>query len=340
MDIINKFLEQQNYLANPNVVEIILYGSAAYQTTYGDIDLFILLEKGSDMKGKTLIDDVSIDYSERTVSSLLLEIEKMGTSLNTYLLGIFFGGKVLYQKGDAVDYIETELEKYSGKHKVRKISNERMDRIAYLKAQFENTRGQYQQFIYYNLLDEIRKYYHESNGYSKISSHKIYSLYLDREKARKQYFLNLPPVFFIETYTTLLKGYSEEDFQRLQNIAKTKELEQETFILSQTFVSKQEILYKSVVVSNIVEKCISCYEMGKPDFLSVYFLCVEKIRSLYAMMHNIESYPCDIYALDETFLKRLQSLIEYMDVHALANLFLEITQSLQIDYKNYKIKCY
>lgn len=337
---IHKFLEQEKYFSNPNVEGIIFYGSANRGGTYSDIDLLLIMRDGVCMRGCTYVNGTKIDYHERTISSILEEIEGLDTSLNRSLFSIFKTGTVLYQNGGAVDYLKTELESYEDLPRYKKNADFRLEKIDYLLNQLQDTTDiQYNKYIYYILLEEMRKYYHETNGYSKISSHKVKRLYQDKDEAEDAYFLHLPPSRFRVLYLELLKGYDTIKFEQFKKMVKLKDRYREKRGTTLYF-QPDELKYKSTAILDMLEKCMKKKKSRAYDFESIYFLTLEKIRAFYANMHEIETYPCELYPLDLAFIGKIEQAIENEDVGILFGIFKEITESFKLNYHDYKIKTY
>ena len=69
IDIIYKFLDEQDYLNRKEILGIIFYGSSNYKTDTkdSDIDLLIITNDENNYKGVTYVDNKKIEYFEKNV---------------------------------------------------------------------------------------------------------------------------------------------------------------------------------------------------------------------------------------------------------------------------------
>ena len=163
---------------------------------------------------------------------------------------------------------------------------------------------------------------------------KILELYSNEEYATKYYCVILPSREFRNIYLTLLTdGYEEETFTSLLSTLSPKENQRTTSYQK----SRGEIKYQSTVVNTSLDKYLAHKEEGKKDSASIYYLTLEKIRSLYCNIQGLDS--CDIIdnEYEEEFqMKFLQCLTTPKEEH-IRELFQYVTETLNMNYKEYKV---
>lgn len=177
IDIIYKFLDEQDYLNRKEILGIIFYGSSNYKTDtkYSDIDLLIITNDENNYKGVTYVDNKKIEYFEKNVYNLAQKIEELPSNFDRSLESIFTNGKVIYDKHKTIENLKDlvlENNEYPRKKKQNKFYS---TSFSELKKTFFSTdkTSPYFNYIYYNFLEEIRKEYHIQNGYSKLPVNKI-----------------------------------------------------------------------------------------------------------------------------------------------------------------------
>lgn len=334
-------MRNNSYKNNKNIIGIILYGSATNRLNNNpaDIDILVIKEKGEDYKGCNYIEKMRVEFFEKTLSSLIDEIDNLDVNLDRTLYSIFKTGVIIVNKNGTIDYLKDLIESKDEPLNRRKVIFKRLNTISHLLNIFkENKDNNLNEYIYYNLLDEIRKYYHERYGFSKISSHKVNRLYTNQEEA-KRYCLFLPQESFRNLYIELINGYNEEKFNELLEITMINDFNEYDYELSGWRYSRSEIRYEVTIIDNILGKCINLYEEKDESFLSVYYLVLERIRRLYTGINAIDNIPCDLNNLDLMFLENFKKALDDPNPKELHRLFLKVIKGIKIDLRNYKIKC-
>lgn len=255
IDIIYKFLDEQDYLNRKEILGIIFYGSSNYKTDTkdSDIDLLIITNDENNYKGVTYVDNKKIEYFEKNVYDLAQKIEELPSNFDRSLESIFTNGKVIYDKHKTIENLKDlvlENNEYPRKKKQNKFYS---TSFSELKKTFFSTdkTSPYFNYIYYNFLEEIRKEYHIQNGYSKLPVNKIKKLYENSDYSEKYYCVKLPDIEFRNLYISLLEKYKEDEFNVLLGKLKRKQTIKNNFN-----VRKNNVKYSSTIIYSLIEKII------------------------------------------------------------------------------------
>lgn len=340
--IINNFLCIHNLTENnEHVLGVLFYGSRNYNTNNqnSDIDLLIVTDSYKNYKGVTYIDGIKIEYFEKNIYDLIEKINMLEEKNDHSLVSIFTNGRIIFSKNETLEWLQEEILSRRDtlkKNKKKKVStpllNEFLDVFRNLKE-----RNSFFDYIYHNLLENIRKVYHKENGYSSIPGMKTYELYTDVEYAVKYYCVGLPDQEFIYLFLdSAMKGYNKERFQLLMN----KIISDDTSSSKQyQNYRKSELRYASTIVANSVSKVFDLFKNNHPAFLHYYYITLEKIRKLYCNINGLDDrigqFGCDY---ENEFLSLFDECLNGDDkVENIQRLFAFISRSLNMNYKEYKI---
>lgn len=338
LEAINQFIIAQNYSHNSDILGLVFYGSSKYHTNTpdSDIDLLVVTDKNNNYKGLTYIDGYKIEYFEKNFYDLLEKIECLPTNYDRSLLSIFKNGEIIFSKNQAIQYLQ-DMALESGTHPSKLKTLAKPHNTARFYEQLENcsTNSALFAYNYYNLLEDIRKQYHEQHGYSKIPTNKVYELYQDKEYARDYYCVKLPDDTFRECYLSLLEKYQPDKLNWLWSSV-TQPVESITFTRKK---SKEELKYYSTIVKNSVDKSLSYEKRQHPSSESSYYITVEKIRKLYCDIHQIDdSKPLEEQPYDQTFLNYFNMCLTTKNRQEVLPIFFDyVTEPLHMNYKNYKV---
>lgn len=299
IDIIYKFLDEQDYLNRKEILGIIFYGSSNYKTDTkdSDIDLLIITNDENNYKGVTYVDNKKIEYFEKNVYDLAQKIEELPSNFDRSLESIFTNGKVIYDKHKTIENLKDlvlENNEYPRKKKQNKFYS---TSFSELKKTFFSTdkTSPYFNYIYYNFLEEIRKEYHIQNGYSKLPVNKIKKLYENSDYSEKYYCVKLPDIEFRNLYISLLEKYKEDEFNVLLGKLKRKQTIKNNFN-----ARKNNVKYSSTIIYSLIEKII-VKDTNEKDYLSLYYIALEKIRNLYCNINKLDNSLDNIYEYDSSF---------------------------------------
>ena len=342
-EIIHEFIEQ--YKDEDDILGIIFYGSSNYKkdTSGSDIDLLFITDGDRNYKGTTYIGGKKIEYFEKNIYYLLGKIDKLEGSSDRSLISIFMNGTIIYSKGSVVQYLKDEIMSMNKgcSSKKRDRFQERILMEFHECFQELDEDSKWFKYVFYNLLDIVRKKYHEANGFSRIGSLKASQLYLDREYAEKYYCVILPNQDFIDLYLDLfLNGYEKQKMDMLFSLIHINDKivpvrDKNNF----NYYSKVELKYISTIVNNMVDKSTDYFKQGNDSFEGSYYITLERIRRLYCYISEInDSFRLEFQDYDNKFLELFYSCINgKKDIELLKQLFNYVVESLHMDYKNYKI---
>lgn len=335
IDIIYKFLDEQDYLNRKEMLGIIFYGSSNYKTDtkYSDIDLLIITNDENNYKGVTYVDNKKIEYFEKNVYDLAQKIEELPSNFDRSLESIFTNGKVIYDKHKTIENLKDlvlENNEYPRKKKQNKFYS---TSFSELKKTFFSTdkTSPYFNYIYYNFLEEIRKEYHIQNGYSKLPVNKIKKLYENSDYSEKYYCVKLPDVEFRNLYISLLEKYKEDEFNVLLGKLKRKQTIKNNFN-----ARKNNVKYSSTIIYSLIEKII-VKDTNEKDYLSLYYIALEKIRNLYCNINKLDNSLDNIYEYDSSFFEIFNDCVSNPSKENITLLFNYLSSKIDIDYKKYKI---
>lgn len=335
IDIIYKFLDEQDYLNRKEILGIIFYGSSNYKTDtkYSDIDLLIITNDENNYKGVTYVDNKKIEYFEKNVYDLAQKIEELPSNFDRSLESIFTNGKVIYDKHKTIENLKDivlENNEYPRKKKQNKFYS---TSFSELKKTFFSTdkTSPYFNYIYYNFLEEIRKEYHIQNGYSKLPVNKIKKLYENSDYSEKYYCVKLPDIEFRNLYISLLEKYKEDEFNVLLGKLKRKQTIKNNFN-----ARKNNVKYSSTIIYSLIEKII-VKDTNEKDYLSLYYIALEKIRNLYCNINKLDNSLDNIYEYDSSFFEIFNDCVSNPSKENITLLFNYLSSKIDIDYKKYKI---
>lgn len=335
IDIIYKFLDEQDYLNRKEILGIIFYGSSNYKTDTkdSDIDLLIITNDENNYKGVTYVDNKKIEYFEKNVYDLAQKIEELPSNFDRSLESIFTNGKVIYDKHKTIENLKDlvlENNEYPRKKKQNKFYSTSFSELK--KAFFSTDKtSPYFNYIYYNFLEEIRKEYHIQNGYSKLPVNKIKKLYENSDYSEKYYCVKLPDIEFRNLYISLLEKYKEDEFNVLLGKLKRKQTIENNFN-----VRKNNVKYSSTIIYSLIEKII-VKDTNEKDYLSLYYIALEKIRNLYCNINKLDNSLDNIYEYDSSFFEIFNDCVSNPSKENITLLFNYLSSKIDIDYKKYKI---
>ena len=335
IDIIYKFLDEQDYLNRKEILGIIFYGSSNYKTDTkdSDIDLLIITNDENNYKGVTYVDNKKIEYFEKNVYDLAKKIEELPSNFDRSLESIFTNGKVIYDKHKTIENLKDlvlENNEYPRKKKQNKFYSTSFSELK--KAFFSTDKtSPYFNYIYYNFLEEIRKEYHIQNGYSKLPVNKIKKLYENSDYSEKYYCVKLPDIEFRNLYISLLEKYKEDEFNVLLGKLKIKQTIKNNFN-----VRKNNVKYSSTIIHSLIEKII-VKDTNEKDYLSLYYIALEKIRNLYCNINKLDNSLDNIYEYDSSFFEIFNDCVSNPSKENITLLFNYLSSKIDIDYKKYKI---
>ena len=223
-----KFIKEMDYLNNEHCLGIIVYGSSltGFNTNNSDIDLQIVFddeEPNRLIRGNKIIDGTKIEYFEKPIKDIYLEIENGYLNQNNASFSIIGKGTIVFEKGNKLSLLQQyAINKFSSpmpclsEEEAREqvsIINNRMEKL----ETYAKTDNPYFEHLSHLTIDKIRKFYHKNIGVSKIPTSKVYRIYTD-EDYRNSVHKENPEPEFINMYLNLITINCPDKLQRLQMI--------------------------------------------------------------------------------------------------------------------------
>ncbi len=332
--IIDKFIKDKDYLKNEEVLGIMFYGSSLYKTDNhdSDIDLLIVTSNDRDYRGVTYVDGKRIEYFEKSFLSLQMGFEDLDYSLNRSLISIFKNGEIIFSRDGGLEYLVDEVSSINVRRKVKgKPDGSRV--LEFRDLMDSSCSLCFKKFCYYNLLEEYRKYYHEGNGYSDLSSLKVYDVYSNKDYYEKYYCLQLPSQEFRNKFCGFIDNI---DFIGLSDLVKNlrrKSKREYSFLRKR----KEEVVSASVVLEQLVSRCLIYEKNNSNNFENAYYLVLERIRCFYCRRYGIDSSISRFEEMDLEFLDLFNKCIKEVSGSNLVSLFSFVTKDINIDYRDYKV---
>ena len=223
-----KFIKEMEYLNNEHCLGIIVYGSSltGFNTNNSDIDLQIVFddeEPNHLIRGNKIIDGTKIEYFEKPIKDIYLEIENGYLNQNNASFSIIGKGTIVFERGNKLSLLQQyAINKFSSpmpclsEEEAREqvsIINNRMEKL----ETYAKTDSPYFEHLSHLTIDKIRKFYHKNIGISKIPTSKVYRIYTD-EDYRNSVHKENPEIEFINMYLNLITINCKDKLQRLQMI--------------------------------------------------------------------------------------------------------------------------
>lgn len=209
-----KFIKEMNYLNDIHCLGIVLYGSSltGFNTKGSDIDIEVIYDNEDEkhlIRGTKTIDGVPVEYFERPIKDVYLEVENGYMNQNNAAFSIIGMGVNIYDRNNEIKKLKQytldkfkspmpPLDEEEAKEQMSIINN-RMEKLE--KSALENST--YFDYLYHIAINKIRKFYHRLIGISKIPTSKVHKIYTD-EGYRKSVYKENPDQKFIDMYTNLI----------------------------------------------------------------------------------------------------------------------------------------
>ena len=223
-----KFIKTMDYLNNNHCLGIIVYGSSltGFNTNISDIDLHIVFDNEEPdrlIRGNKIIDGTKIEYFEKPIKDIYLEIENGYLNQNNASFAIIGKGTIVFEIDNklsllqqyAINRFSTPMPCLSEEDSREQVSiiNNRMEKL----EKFAINNDPRFEHLSHLTIDKIRKFYHKNIGISKIPTSKVYRIYTD-EDYRDSVYKENPESEFINMYLNLITNNCVDKLQRLQMI--------------------------------------------------------------------------------------------------------------------------
>ena len=223
--IIHDFLDEYGYTNDRKLEGVIFYGS--YQTKTNredsDVDLIIIYNSKKEIeatKEYKQYKNYNFENYERTLKNLYERVDKDFLNYEDTMLSAIGYGKIIEDRNGRISELQKyTLEKY--KNGLPKLSKQDViygaksihKSIESLK-QMELEKSPYYQNFYAITLDKIRDYYNKKNGFSNMSTSKVYKLYTDEVMQIVQHKF-MPEKYFTDSY---LECINRNDFEQINKL--------------------------------------------------------------------------------------------------------------------------
>lgn len=223
-----KFIKEMDYLNNEHCLGVIVYGSSltGFNTENSDIDLHIIFDNedlNHLIRGNKIIDDTKIEYFEKPIKDIYLEIENGYLNQNNASFSIIGKGTIVFERDNKLSLLQQyALNRFStpmpclseddAREQVSIINN-RMEKL----EKFAINNDPNFEHLSHLTIDKIRKFYHKSVGIPKIPTSKVYRIYTD-EGYRNSIYKENPDSGFINMYLNLITTNCVDKLQRLEMI--------------------------------------------------------------------------------------------------------------------------
>lgn len=216
------------YLNNEHVLGVFFYGSylTGLNTDNSDIDLHIIFDNEEPnhlIRGNKIIDGTKIEYFEKPIKDIYLEIENGYLNQNNASFAIIGKGTIVFEIDNklsliqqyAINRFSTSMPCLSEEDSREQVSiiNNRMEKL----EKFAINNDPRFEHLSHLTIDKIRKFYHKNIGISKIPTSKVYRIYTD-EDYRDSVYKENPEPEFINMYLNLITNNCVDKLQRLQMI--------------------------------------------------------------------------------------------------------------------------
>ena len=216
------------YLNNEHVLGVFFYGSylTGLNTDNSDIDLHIIFDNEEPnhlIRGNKIIDGTKIEYFEKPIKDIYLEIENGYLNQNNASFAIIGKGTIVFEIDNklsliqqyAINWFSTPMPCLSEEDSREQVSiiNNRMEKLEKFAI---NNDPRFERLSHLTI-DKIRKFYHKNIGISKIPTSKSYRIYTD-EDYRDSVYKENPELEFINMYLNLITNNCVDKLQRLQMI--------------------------------------------------------------------------------------------------------------------------
>lgn len=216
------------YLNNEHVLGAFFYGSylTGLNTDNSDIDLHIIFDNEEPnhlIRGNKIIDGTKIEYFEKPIKDIYLEIENGYLNQDNVSFAIIGKGTIVFEIDNklsliqqyAINRFSTPMPCLSEEDSREQVSiiNNRMEKL----EKFAINNDPRFEHLSHLTIDKIRKFYHKNIGISKIPTSKVYRIYTD-EDYRDSVYKENPEPEFINMYLNLITNNCVDKLQRLQMI--------------------------------------------------------------------------------------------------------------------------
>ena len=331
----------EKMLGKNNISTIIIYGSRVTGTNKdnSDFDLFITTYGTHQIIGRIQLDNLLLEYHTIPVAEINnISPDDIQKNLDRSLYSILTTGEIIYRNDDTyiIDDIIEQLKMTATRKRNKKNSHKNNNIALEWYYKYQNTSNKnpnVKSYIYYNLIESIRRFDSDENSYDSIPVFKFFEL-IENEIKRKNYCIERIPN---KEYLNMMKRAIEKENINDPYIQKLNRNENYQNKEEREFASRENIKHKMVIIKNAIERVQS--SIGTFYYKYYYYVLLEKIRYLYML---IKEEPPNILDFDfnrqDEFGNIFLKCINNSNISSLKELFAIILKQDDIDFNNYKIK--
>lgn len=332
-DAAKYFVEIEDIKNNENVLLVMSYGSRVTDTAKSDsdLDLLIVINGNHGYRAARLVDGVHLDISIMTTDEVFDAIHFERSNGNMYVESVLTTGEVLYDPDNMHEVFLEELEdKIKRKRSINPVfASLTVDLLEkYLDSDNDD-------FYYFNALEFFRQLMHTKFNLSMFSTRKVYNVYTNRRKYKKNYKLKLPKLEFTTEYLNAL--VETDPLKRKRILLSYYETLKDDFNLVPFFsrandLDLDDLKGQLVSLNNMVcyteELLLAEHQYATP----MYFIALYDLDNL--IRNNMEVLPVD-YEVMFNHAKSVTS--SETRIRALEDLFMVIDSRIELDYDDFCI---
>ena len=230
-EIIQEFIKKNNYIQDEHVLGILFYGSYQYglNNPNSDIDLHIVFDDSIPnhlIRGNSFINDVRIEYFEKTISEIYDTIEDEYSTQNNASESIIGNAEIIYEKDNSMHALQKYVKSKFANGLPKLTDDEAKEQIAIINNRMEKLKKYAEEnncffeHLYHLTIEKIRRFYHNLNGMPRIETYKGFKVYTD-EKYQKMFSIDyIPDNKFLEMYFELIQNQSNDKMEKYHLLEK------------------------------------------------------------------------------------------------------------------------
>ena len=335
--LLDNFLKQTEF-DDENIISLIMYGSRANNTNseLSDLDIFIIQSKQGDYIRALRIGNVMVEAHVYSIHNIYGRILEKTTSNNAYFESLFKTGVVLKDTKDTISMLKLYTDSLDI-NKRKKHTNSFKMLLSELIFRY-NEIAENKSYIYYRILEVIRKTYHYLNDYSYIPVAKVYDIYTNKNKYEDSYCLRIPTDHFTKIFLDAITAKEKDHMYYIKELLAILGISYEQLIYIQddretfNYISQKETYKQIIRLNNKREKLVE--ELVTQSEFSDYFY--------YNFLYEVKLLFYKIYDDNDQFNYVFDLALNTKDIDERIKIINDIFDLLQEDYKidfnNYLIK--
>lgn len=226
-EIIQEFIKKNNYIQNEHVLGILFYGSYQYglNNPNSDIDLHIIFDDSIPnhlVRGNSFVNDIRIEYFEKTISEIYDTVEEEYTTRNNATESIIGNAKIIYERDNSMQDLQKYVKSKFANGLPKLSDDEAKEQIAIINNRMEKLKKYakedncFFEHLYHLTIEKIRRFYHNLNGIPRVETYKGFKVYTD-EKYQQMFSIDyIPDDTFLEMYFELIQNQSTDKIEKYQ----------------------------------------------------------------------------------------------------------------------------